>query len=142
MDRLSICMSSVDLSQPGLCLLTILLQISGLTLAYEVFFAFAVPSTWPGTIAFLTWFWLDTAFVSSVLHVTCRGRRKVVAGTIASIFIAGLLGLWMLCALFPDERQQIVAYWTGIMLQLPVGWGFLYNLWKSPTLEGHSMSIW
>ena len=43
---------------------------------------------------------------------------------------------------FPDNQQQFTAYWTGIVLQLPVGWALLYYLWTRDDLEYHSLMIW
>lgn len=53
-----------------------------------------------------------------------------------------LLGLRGLCHLYPDERQQVTAYWTGIILQLPVGWVYCYWLLKNRSLLGHSIEMW
>ena len=48
----------------------------------------------------------------------------------------------MLSAIFPDDREQITAYWAGILLELPVGWVSVYLLVKSQDTRGHSIEIW
>ena len=108
----------------------------------SLIFAFAVPSSTLETVAFLSWFLIDATFVTSAVCVACRGRRGIVASRISSIFVVGLLCLWWLCVQFPDDQQQVTAYWSGIILQFPVGWGLLYYLCKSDDLKNHSLMIW
>ena len=57
-------------------------------------------------------------------------------------FCVGVLALYILSAIFPDDRQQIMAYWTGILLELPVGWVSVYWLVKRQDTKGHSIEIW
>merc|ERR1712113_370023 len=55
---------------------------------------------------------------------------------------AGIGGLAWLAKVYPDEREQLTAYWTGILLQLPIGWACLYFLWRDQDTKGHSLEIW
>lgn len=57
-------------------------------------------------------------------------------------FLVGVLALYVLSMIFPDDRQQITAYWTGILLELPVGWVSVYLLLKHQDTKGHSLEIW
>jgi hypothetical protein len=56
--------------------------------------------------------------------------------------LAGIVVLRILSLIFPDEREQVTAYWTGILLQLPVGWVSVYLLLKHQDTKGHSIEIW
>ena len=68
-------------------------------------------------------------------------RRRVllrsILCTIASAAFFRTLGEY-----FPDEGEQVTAYWTGWFLQLPVGWTLLFYLWKYRHTKGQSLEIW
>jgi hypothetical protein len=94
-------------------------------------------------MSFLVWFGLDIAFTTEVvLCVYAPGQRLAIIEKIISGFLAGLLILCTLTAIFPDERQQLTAYWTGILLELPVGWVSVYLLLHNRDTKGHSIEIW
>lgn len=94
-------------------------------------------------MSFLVWFGLDIAFTTeAVLCVYAPGQRLAIIKKIISGFLAGLLILYTLTAMFPDERQQLTAYWTGILLELPAGWVSVYLLLHNRDTKGHSIEIW
>ena len=114
-----------------------------LTLAYELFYTFATTSTLIERLCFLVWFELDLAFVGTALwRVYDRDQRRRVAGEMAILFVLALGGLKYLTSFYPDEREQVTAYWTGILLQLPVGWVYVYRLLADRSTLGHSMETW
>ncbi|KAJ9492153.1 hypothetical protein VN97_g1093 [Penicillium thymicola] len=119
------------------------IKYMSLTLAYELYYAFATTSTRLEIICFLVWFQLDLAFVAIALwRVYGPDQRKRIAGEMLVYCITALAGLRYLGYLYPDDREQVTAYWTGILLQLPAGWVYVYGLVKHRSLLGHSLEIW
>lgn len=91
------------------------------TMAYEIYYAFATTSTAFEKISFLAWFLLDVSFAAvAILSAYRPERRKLVTTRMAAGVLLGLLFLHGLCLRFPDEREQVTAYWTGLLLQLPI----------------------
>ena len=43
---------------------------------------------------------------------------------------------------WPDEREQKTAFWSGLYLELPIGWGQIYYLVKNENTNGQSLEIW
>ncbi|KAF4159635.1 hypothetical protein CNMCM8927_002885 [Aspergillus lentulus] len=119
------------------------IQFLCLTMAYELFYAFTTTSTRFEKLAFLAWFELDLSFVIVALRKAhTPGERRVLRRNMILGCLAGIAFLWMLTRRYPDEREQVTAYWTGIILQLPIGWICLYQLWKDQSTKGHSLEIW
>lgn len=58
------------------------------------------------------------------------------------MFTVCVAGLYGLTKYYPDEREQVTAYWTGLALQLPIGYACLYFLWRDQDTAGHSLEIW
>ncbi|KAF2181302.1 hypothetical protein K469DRAFT_589944 [Zopfia rhizophila CBS 207.26] len=112
-------------------------------MAYEIYYAFVTTSTRFERFSFLTWFLLDVSFAAvAVTSLYPYGGRGMITG---KLFIGALVGigfLYTLCRYFPDDREQVTAYWTGILLQLPVGWGSIYLLLKRGDTKGQSLEIW
>jgi hypothetical protein len=58
-------------------------------------------------------------------------------------FLAGILVLYSLFQIYPDERGiQETAYWTGILLQLPIGWAHVWLLVQKREIRGQGLEIW
>lgn len=114
------------------------------TLSYEIYYAFTTTSTPFERLSFLIWFLLDLSFALIALFTAYPSSRRKVVGS--RLFLGTLLGLTFLhflCRKFPDEREQVTAYWTGLLLQLPIGWGSLIHLLKKDNgTKGHSLEIW
>lgn len=113
------------------------------TMAYEIFYATIMTSTPLEYFCFTIWFLCDVAFalvaIFSAYPSRTRLRRILVmsAGVPAAVW----LFRWM-CAVWPDEREEVTAYWTGWALELPIGWGSLaLLLWRGDT-RGQSLEIW
>ena len=112
-------------------------------MAYEFYYAFATTTTNFERFTFLTWLLLDiclaTIAVISLYPHGYRGpitRRLIVGALLCTAF------LYTLSSYFPDDNDQITAYWTGILLELPVGWGSVYLLLKRGNTKGQSLEIW
>ncbi|KAI5370033.1 Putative terpene cyclase PaxB [Septoria linicola] len=113
------------------------------TMAYEIYYAFATTTTTFERLSFLMWFLLDVSFaIVAVLSAYRPERRRIVASRLLGGVLAGVGFLRILCSYFPDEREQVTAYWTGLLLQLPIGWGSLYLLLSKRDTKGHSLEIW
>lgn len=112
-------------------------------MAYEVFYAFTTTSTWIERIAFFIWFELDLGFALVALRrAHTPAARSVIQRNMTIGFFLALAGLKALARAYPDDREQITAYWTGILLQFPVGWVYLYLLLKHRGTQGHSLETW
>ena len=37
--------------------------------------------------------------------------------------VLGMGCLWAVGRVWTDEREQLSAFWTGVYLELPIGWG-------------------
>ncbi|KAM3419169.1 hypothetical protein BST61_g5113 [Cercospora zeina] len=113
------------------------------TMAYEIYYAFTTTTTTFERLSFMIWFLLDASFATvAVFSAYHPSRRTVVACRLVGGVIAGLGFLHVLCQYSPDEREQVTAYWTGLLLQLPIGWGSLYLLLTKRNTKGHSLEIW
>ncbi|PIG81699.1 hypothetical protein AARAC_010536 [Aspergillus arachidicola] len=112
-------------------------------MAYEIYYAFTTTSTWFETLAFLVWFEFDLGFTAiAIQHAHSPDQRKRLYRNMICGVLAGVLFLRWLAKVYPDEREQITAYWTGIILQFPIGWLCLYSLWKNHDTSGHSLEMW
>ncbi|KAI5262804.1 hypothetical protein E4T47_09202 [Aureobasidium subglaciale] len=113
------------------------------TMAYELFYAYATTTTTFERVSFSMWFLLDFTFaVVTILSTRARGDRSPVVKRMIVGTLASLAFFWKIAQVYPDEREQITAYWTGLALQFPIGWGSLYLLLKNWDAKGHSLEIW
>jgi hypothetical protein len=112
-------------------------------MAYELFYAFATTSTRFELLCFIIWFLFDVAFVTVVLVAAYpRHRWYTVTCRLILGVVAGVAFLIWLCSIFPDERQQVTAFWTGVVLQFPISIGSMYLLIAERSTKGHSLEIW
>lgn len=112
-------------------------------MAYELYYSFTTTSTNTERLCFLGWFELDITFVILTLRrVYTAEQRPKLARNMVIWFFLGIGILVGLARLYPDDREQVTAYWTGILLQLPIGWACLYFLWRDQDTKGHSLEIW
>jgi hypothetical protein len=88
-------------------------------LSYSFFFT---TSTRLEFWCFLVWFLVD--FIGTVLAtvtVIPPGRRLASMGKTAVVFILCLPFFRVLIEVSPDEREQLTAQWTGILLHFSLG---------------------
>jgi heme/copper-type cytochrome/quinol oxidase subunit 4 len=113
------------------------------TMSYEIFYAIATTSTTFERACFMAWFAFDLAFVSVAIRFAYpAAERKRVAARTAGGTVVGLVVFWALARTWPDEREQLTGFWTGILLQLPINWGSLWVLVRDQSTKGHSLEIW
>ncbi|KAJ6041583.1 uncharacterized protein N7446_010533 [Penicillium canescens] len=114
-----------------------------LTMAYEFFYAFTTTSTTVERVGFLAWFIHDFGYVAVILkHVHRAEHRPRLIRNMLIGLLLGIAGLKWLTTLYPDDREQVTAYWTGILLQLPIGWVCLHSLYAEEGTRGHSLEMW
>lgn len=112
-------------------------------MAYEIFYAFTTTSTLFEKTAFLVWFLFDVTFTSvAISSAYAPSRRTIVAIRTVSLVAIGIVALYLLCMLYPDEREQVTAFWVGVVLQLPISVGSLWLLIQRNDVKGHSLEIW
>lgn len=112
-------------------------------MAYELFYAFRTTSTTFELLCFLAWFLFDVTFVSvAITNAYPQQQRKAVAGRTIAIVVAGIVFLQWLCGQYPDEREQVTAFWTGVILQLPISVGSVWLLVQRRDTKGQSLEIW
>ena len=114
-----------------------------LTMSWELYYAFVTTTTPFERVCFLMWFLIDAMFAGVALFRAeqYRGRKGEVARNLALGVAAGVAAYAKMGGLWPDEREQVTAYWTGLVLQFPIGWGTLGLLMRGET-RGQSLEIW
>lgn len=113
------------------------------TMAYELYYAFATTTTPFEFWCFIVWFLFDVAFVIvALVSAYPRDRRLNVVLTMVTGVAAGIILLKYLCILYPDDREQITAFWVGVVLQFPISWGSLFLLLSRQDTKGHSLEVW
>lgn len=113
------------------------------TMSYEIFYALATTNTMFERVCFMAWFAFDLAFVAVAIRFAypAAERRRVAMRTAGGV-VLGLVVFWALARMWPDEREQLTGFWTGILLQLPINWGSLWVLVRDRSTKGHSLEIW
>lgn len=118
-------------------------EYMSLTMSYEIFYGLATTSTVFERVSFMAWFAFDLAFVTVAVRFAypAAQRRRVAIRTAGGV-VLGLGVFWALARRWPDEREQLTGFWTGIVLQLPINWGSLWVLVRDQSTKGHSLEIW
>ncbi|KAF1960750.1 hypothetical protein CC80DRAFT_489013 [Byssothecium circinans] len=114
-----------------------------LTMAYEVYYALLMTSAAWERACFLVWFAFDACFVA--VAVTRAYPRKQWGRMLAVLgvgFVAGLGVLRAAGVLWRDDLEMVTAYWTGVLLQLPIGWASVWLLYRRRDTRGQSLEIW
>lgn len=114
-----------------------------LTMAYELYYAVVMTSSRLERVGFLVWFAMDVGLASVALW---RGYAREVRGKMGWAIVGGVVvGMGVLRALgwyWPDEREMVTAYWTGLVLQVPISWGSVILLLQRRDTKGQSLEIW
>lgn len=84
---------------------------------------------------------LDITFATVAIMTYPPKRRRNVLASMVLLLVAGLVTLQVLMQTYPDEREQVTAYWTGLAIQLPVEWESVYLMLSRGNTKGHSLEI-
>ena len=121
------------------------------TMAYEIFYAVATTTTAEkdqggGVLeraGFFAWFVFDAAFVAVAVRFGYpEGKRWRVAARTVGLTVVLLGVYWGVAWWWPDEREQVTGFWTGVGLQFVINWGSLVILWGEGGTRGQSLEIW
>jgi hypothetical protein len=113
------------------------------TMAYEIYYAYVCTTTTVQRLCFFVWFLLDVSFATVALKRAYKEEdRPKTVWRLVWMTAAGIGFLWGVGRLWPDEREQLTAFWTGVYLELPIGWGQVYYLIKRGDTKGQSLEIW
>ncbi|KAJ4291906.1 hypothetical protein N0V90_009803 [Kalmusia sp. IMI 367209] len=114
-----------------------------LTMAYELYYAIVMTSSKFEFASFLVWFLMDASLASiAIWKAYAREKRGRMVQQLAGGVLVGIGVLRVLGAVWPDEREQVTAYWTGLVLQVPISWGSLILLLQRGDTKGQSLEIW
>ncbi|KAH7072336.1 hypothetical protein FB567DRAFT_200231 [Paraphoma chrysanthemicola] len=118
-------------------------QFLSATMAYEIYYAYVCTTTTFQRTCFFVWFLFDITFVVTALKYAynARERRRAISMLAWQVPAWGVF-LWWCGRRWPDEREQKTAFWTGLYLELPIGWGQVYYLVKNGHTKGQSLEIW
>ncbi len=112
-------------------------------MAYELFYAFKTTSTTFELLCFCLWFLFDATFAAvAVTNAYPKHDRGRVVVRMIGIIGVGIAILGRLCRQFPDDREQVTAFWAGVALQLPISVGSVWLLIRRQDTKGHSLEIW
>jgi hypothetical protein len=118
-------------------------QFLSATMAYELYYANVCTTTSFQRACFVVWFLFDITFVSvAIRYAYTDGERGRMVRKLAWQVPAWMGVLWAAGRIWPDEREQVTAFWSGLYLELPIGWGQVYYLVKNRGTKGQSLEIW
>lgn len=119
------------------------IEFLGLTMAYELFYALKTTSTSFELASFMAWFLFDVTFTGvAIFSAYPKARRNGTIMRTIALVVGGIIFLRYLCMLYPDEREQVTAFWTGVVLQLPISVVSLGLVLFKQDTKGHSLEIW
>lgn len=118
-------------------------QFLSATMAYEIYYAYVCTSTAFQRACFFVWFLFDITFVTVALrYAYARGERERTMVKLLWQTPAWMAFLWYVGTVWPDEREQKTAFFTGLYLELPIGWGQIWYLVQRRDTKGQSLEIW
>ena len=118
-------------------------QFLSATMAYEIYYAYVCTTTTFQRACFFVWFLFDIIFVVVALRYAYapNERRKAIA-MLSWEVPAWMAFLWAVGQYWPDEGEQKTAFWTGLYLELPIGWVQVWYLVDRRDTKGQSLEIW
>lgn len=118
-------------------------QFLSATMAYELYYAYVCTTTTFQRACFFVWFLFDITFVTvAIKYAYKKGQRRWTVAKLCWQVPAWIAVLWVAGQWWPDEREQKTAFWTGLYLELPIGWGQVWYLLKRRDTKGQSLEIW
>jgi len=118
-------------------------QFLSATMAYEIYYAYICTSTTFQRACFFVWFLFDITFVTVALKYAYKPeeRKRTIVKLLWQV-PAWMAFLWWVGTVWPDEREQKTAFFTGLYLELPIGWGQILYLVQRQDTKGQSLEIW
>ncbi|KAI4655317.1 hypothetical protein J4E93_000027 [Alternaria ventricosa] len=118
-------------------------QFLSATMAYEIYYAYICTTTTFQRACFFVWFLFDITFVTVALKYAYKPeeRRRTIVKLLWQV-PAWMACLWWVGTVWPDEREQKTAFFTGLYLELPIGWGQILYLVQRQDTKGQSLEIW
>ncbi|RAR06157.1 Amino acid transporter [Stemphylium lycopersici] len=118
-------------------------QFLSATMAYEIYYAYVCTTTTFQRACFFVWFLFDITFVTVALKYAYKpGERGRTIIKLLWQTPAWMVFLWYVGTVWPDEREQKTAFFTGLYLELPIGWGQILYLVQRQDTKGQSLEIW
>jgi hypothetical protein len=118
-------------------------QFLSATMAYEIYYAYVCTTTTFQRACFFVWFLFDITFVMVALRYAYEPNERRRATAMLSWEVpAWMVFLWAVGQYWPDEREQKTAFWTGLYLELPIGWVQVWYLLNRRDTKGQSLEIW
>lgn len=100
--------------------------------AWELFYGIAVPTSLWQRVGSFVWFALDMIFFTAiVIYGNFEGRRRDHATSVRVLALVFLLAPCKVTESCSDDGQQMTAYWSGVLLQLPAGWITIFPIWRT-----------
>lgn len=109
-------------------------------LAWELYYWIVLSSTPLERIGYSAWFVTDLIHAALVIRYAYAGRTRQAAQRMCRGVCISLFGLWVVSVFNPDHQNS--AFWTGLVLQMLISWGSLYDLVCGEGVKGHSLEIW
>lgn len=70
-------------------------------------------------------------FTAIVIYGNFEGRRRDHATSVRVLALVFLLAPCKVTESCSDDGQQMTAYWSGVLLQLPAGWITIFPIWRT-----------
>jgi hypothetical protein len=112
-------------------------------LAYELYYPFIMARGKLQLAGCLVWFLFDVRFIyTAIRYSVAPGQRLKVSVRCACSTSVLLAIFYALGRYFPDDGEQVTAYWTGWLLEMPIGWCAVLCLWIYGDTKGQSLEMW
>lgn len=91
----------------------------------------------------LVWFLFDLRFIYIAFKYACPPEKRLKVGIRFTFSTCSLVAIfYILGVYFPDDGEQVTAYWTGWLLEMPIGWCAVTCLWLYGDTKGQSLEMW
>lgn len=109
-------------------------------LAWELFYWIVLASTPVERYGYGVWFVADLVHAVIVIRYGYAGQKWQAAQRMCCGVCIFVFGFWMISVYNPDHQSS--AFWTGLLMQVPISWGSLYDIIRGEDMKGHSLEIW
>ena len=109
-------------------------------LAWELFYWIVLASTSFERIGYGAWFATDLIYVTVTVRYEYADQIWQATWRICRGVCVFVLGFWIFSFFYHDHQSS--AFWTGLVMQVCISWGSLYNIARREDMKGHSLEIW